>query len=87
MSLRFYPAFIVAAEDGGFGVVFPDLPGCVSAGPTVDEAAHRAIEALSTHLAGLAADYVRIPMPSRLDAPLPDWLEDTSVVVRVMVPA
>lgn len=87
MHLRFYPAFVFAVEDGSFGVVFPDLPGCVSAGPTVHEAAHRAIKALSMHLAGMATDQATIPTPSRLDAALPDWMNDASLVVRVMVPA
>lgn len=28
MALRFYTARIEAADDGGFGVFVPDLPGC-----------------------------------------------------------
>ena len=34
-----------------YGVSFPDVPGCVSAGDTLDEAVSNAVEALSGHLA------------------------------------
>ena len=41
-------------EEGknGFGVVFPDVPGCFSAGNTYEEAYRMAHEALAFHLAG-----------------------------------
>ena len=39
---------IVEEEDGrAFGVWFPDLPGCISAGDTLDEAIANAAEALN----------------------------------------
>ena len=77
MVLRFYPALIErAADGGGFGVVFPDLPGCVSAGATVQEAAANAAEALALHIEGMAEDGDPIPEPSAPDAPLPDWLAE-----------
>ena len=36
-SFHQYPA-LIESEDGVYGVVFPDLPGCVAVGLTVDEA-------------------------------------------------
>jgi predicted RNase H-like HicB family nuclease len=36
--MRQYIALIHKDADGDFGVSFPDLPGCVSAGSTLDEA-------------------------------------------------
>jgi predicted RNase H-like HicB family nuclease len=43
MALRYDPAPITqddgVGEDAGYGVVFPDLPGCVSGGDTVRQAA------------------------------------------------
>ncbi len=42
----YYVALFDRASDGGFGVTFPDAPGCTSAGATHDEAYHAAIEAL-----------------------------------------
>ena len=32
MAIREYLAIIEVSESGGFGVFFPDFPGCVSAG-------------------------------------------------------
>jgi predicted RNase H-like HicB family nuclease len=37
-----------------FGVSFPDFPGCITAGATLDEAVALAHEALALHLDGLA---------------------------------
>lgn len=38
---------IIDGKDGAYGVVFPDLPGCTSAGATADEAARNAVEAVT----------------------------------------
>ena len=40
-----YPA-LIDGEAGGYGVVFPDLPGCVAMGSTIDEALRNAQDAL-----------------------------------------
>ena len=40
-----YPA-LIDGEAGGYGVVFPDLPGCVAMGSTIDEALNNAQDAL-----------------------------------------
>jgi predicted RNase H-like HicB family nuclease len=61
---RYYPAIIEPASEG-YGVFFPDVPGCTSAGVTVQEAARNAEEALQAHL-GLAAERGEaIPPPPR----------------------
>lgn len=39
-----------------FGVSFPDFPGCVTAGATLDEAKALAAEALALHFDGLVED-------------------------------
>lgn len=46
-----------------WGVTFPDLPGCVSAGYDFEDAVHAAREALSGHLAALRADGDPVPRP------------------------
>ncbi|MBY0338950.1 MAG: type II toxin-antitoxin system HicB family antitoxin [Acetobacteraceae bacterium] len=86
MALRFYPAVIDQAEDGGFGVAFPDLPGCTSAGSSAQDAALQAAEALRLHVAGLVEDGESLPDPSEIDAPVPDWLAEVVPVARVLVP-
>ncbi len=49
-----YIALIRKEADSDYGVEFPDLPGCVTAGVTLDEAAAMAREALALHLEGMA---------------------------------
>jgi len=90
MPLRFYPAVISQDEPGGpFGVVFPDLPGCVSGGDTVQAAAEAAAEALALHIEGMLEAGETLPPASAPDAPLPDWLAGAggNTVARVLVPA
>lgn len=86
MTLRYYPAVMDRAEDGGFGVAFVDLPGCTSAGTTAQDAAQQAAEALQLHVAAMMEDGDPLPEPSDATAPLPDWMEGVEVVTRLLVP-
>ena len=43
-----FPAFFCYYEDGTVGVVFPDLPGCVSQGDGDEDALRMAREAMIT---------------------------------------
>ncbi|HEY5047272.1 MAG TPA: type II toxin-antitoxin system HicB family antitoxin [Rhizomicrobium sp.] len=52
---RFYTAIIEKASDG-YGVFFPDLPGCTSFGRSVEEAAGNAYTAAQAHVA-LSQEY------------------------------
>lgn len=65
LATRVYPALLVrdAAEvaDAGFGIVFPDLPGCVTQGDTPQHAAEMALEALALHVESM----VRTAKPCR----------------------
>ena len=45
--MRYYIAVIHKDADSDFGVSFPDLPGCITAGRTLDEACAMATEALA----------------------------------------
>lgn len=65
MATVYYPAIVEEGKDG-FGVYFPDLPGCVSAGRTVNEAVINAEEALYGHLAVMAEHGDPIPEPSEI---------------------
>ena len=58
-----YLAFIHTDEAPGFGVSFPDFPGCVTQGDTLDDALRLAREALAFHVAGMRADGETIPTP------------------------
>ena len=88
MALAFYPAVVEAAADGGYGVFFPDLPGCTSGGDTLQEAARNAEEALQAHV-GLSAEHGEaLPLPSDLAAIAagPDVHEAARLLVRVEMP-
>ena len=64
---RFYTAIIEKAKDG-FGVFFPDLPGCTSFGRSVEEAASNAYSAAQAHVA-LSREYGDpVPEPRAPDA-------------------
>jgi predicted RNase H-like HicB family nuclease len=73
--------------DDSYGVVFPDLPGCVSCGDTLRDAAEAAFEALALHVEGMAEAGQKLPSPSPPGQPLPDWLAGAGhVVATVLVP-
>ena len=56
-----YPIVIHKDPDSDYGVTVPDLPGCFSAGATVDEALAMAKEAIELHLEGLIEEGEPIP--------------------------
>lgn len=87
MATAYYPAIVERGTDG-FGVFFPDLPGCVSAGRTIHEAARNAEEALSGHLVTSSEHGDEIPAPSDLDAVErdPDVDEAARMLVRADLP-
>lgn len=66
--MNHYIAIIHKDKDSDFGVSFPDLPGCISAGRTLEEARLMAIEALEVHITYMIEEGFPIPEPSSLDA-------------------
>ena len=82
--MRQYIALIHKDADSDFGVSFPDLPGCVTAGATLDEARDMAEEALAFHIEGLEQDGEAIPEPSSLEAVMadPDNRDGVAILVR-----
>ena len=79
-----YPAVIDKDPDSDFGVVFPDFPGCVSAGRTLDEAVRGAYEALAGHVAVMVADGDELPAPTPLEAVAAE--RDATTVAITLVP-
>lgn len=84
--MRHYIALIHKEADSDFGVSFPDLPGCITAGSTLDEARDMASEALALHLEGLAADGEPAPEPSRLECVMADAANRDGVAILVAAP-
>jgi len=62
-----YIAYLHKDRGSDYGVSFPDFPGCVTAGKTLDEARRLAQEALALHVRGMLEDGETIPEPSTLD--------------------
>lgn len=83
--MRSYIALIHKDADSDFGVSFPDLPGCVTAGATVDDARAMAEEALALHLRGIAEDGETAPEPSSLDVVMA--LRENRDAVAALIPA
>ena len=54
---------IFHAEDGGFWVEFPDLPGCITEGNTIAEALAEASSALSGFLCSMLDRGIELPVP------------------------
>lgn len=76
--------YMIAIEPGdeshAFGVVFPDLPGCFSAGDTLEEALQNAKEAACRWLELTVDDGHDLPPPStaedllKANPELADWM-------------
>jgi predicted RNase H-like HicB family nuclease len=84
------PHYIAIVEDPGpdkaVGLWFPDLPGCYSAGDTLDEALLNAGEAILLYAQSLAAEGRALPPPRpasnlRNDPALIDDLRDHMVAL------
>jgi predicted RNase H-like HicB family nuclease len=85
MMMRQYIALIHKDADSDYGVSFPDLPGVISAGTTLDEARDMATEALALHLEGMAEDGEAIPEPSSLEEIMS--IQENRDGVAVLIPA
>ncbi len=64
---------VIEKTGNGYGAYVPDLPGCVAAGDTVEEAEQLIREAIEFHLEGMRQDGDPIPEPTTIatyiDAP------------------
>jgi predicted RNase H-like HicB family nuclease len=81
-------AYTAIVERGkhGFGVFFPDVPGCVSAGRNEQEVFANAEEALSGHLAEMIRGGESLPQRSDAWPADPEVDEYCRILVRVELP-
>jgi predicted RNase H-like HicB family nuclease len=82
-----YIAYLHKTKASDFGVSFPDFPGCITAGKSLEEARRFAAEALDLHIKGMEEDGEAIPEPSSLDELEGDPSMVGAVAVLVSVPA
>jgi len=59
-----FPAIFEPGGKKGYCITFPDLPGCITEGKSLEEALHMAKEALELHLYGMEEDGDLIPEPT-----------------------
>ena len=85
-----YIALIQKDPASDYGVSFPDFPGCITAGKTIDEAKDLAQEALQLHLEGMLTDGEAVPAPSPLEKIMadPDHADAVAfLVISIRVPS
>ncbi len=59
-----FTVHFIPAEEGGFTVEVPALPGCVTEGDTFEEAERNAREAISLYIESLEARGLPVPITS-----------------------
>jgi len=62
-----YPIVLHKEKDSDYGVTIPDVPGCYTAGSTIEEAIAMAQEAIQCHLEGLLIDKEPLPLSSSIE--------------------
>lgn len=84
-----YIAYLHKEKDSDYGVSFPDFPGCITAGRTLEEARRMAVEALALHIQGMIEDGATVPEPSKLDdlQSDPDLRDGVALVVPAELPS
>lgn len=65
--MRHYIALLRKDAESDFGVEFPDFPGCITAGTSLEEASVMAEEALAAHIEFLREEGEAVPEPTTLD--------------------
>ena len=78
-----YIGLIHKDADSHFGVSFPDFPGVITAGTTLDDARAMAEEALAFHIEGLVEDGEAIPEPSKLEEVMADPDNRSGVAILI----
>ena len=78
-----YIAVVHKDPKSDFGVSFPDFPGCITAGSSIDEAKDMANDVLSLHIKGILEDGENLPAPSKLEDIIddPDYSDAVAILV------
>ncbi|MBO4242012.1 MAG: type II toxin-antitoxin system HicB family antitoxin [Clostridiales bacterium] len=72
MDIPYRLEIIPDIEEGGYAVRYPDLPGCISSGDTIEEALKNAEDAKAAWIKAALEDGVKIPEPKN-DEDLSDY--------------
>lgn len=55
---------VIEKASGNYSAYVPDLPGCVTTGPTIEETKANMREAIAFHLQGMRQDGDPVPVPT-----------------------
>jgi len=87
-----YPIVLIPEEEGGYSVIVPDLPGCVTQGDTAEDAFAMAKDAMAGWIEVTLEDQEEVPKPStleetarRLGEILDEIVDSTEDLERVML--
>ena len=69
MRMLKYTVIFEPAPEGGYTVIIPALPGCVTEGDTLDEAREMAVDAIKCYCESLLKD--GLPLPEDVELPEP----------------
>ena len=67
MSMNYRMEIIEDKDEGGFVASFPDLPGCITCGDTIDAAVANALDAKKAWLEAAIEDDIEIHEPDSLE--------------------
>lgn len=72
-----YPVVIHTDDNKSFGVIVPDVPGCFSAGDSIEDAIANVEDAIHEHLEILAeeGEYPQVPSPINVLQDNPDYVD------------
>ncbi|MBK8980805.1 MAG: type II toxin-antitoxin system HicB family antitoxin [Ignavibacteria bacterium] len=59
-------AIIIEEGPSNYSAYVPDLPGCVSAGDTIEDVKANIRDAIVFHIEGMKDDGVKIPLPTSI---------------------
>lgn len=82
---------VIETGGEGFAIYFPDYPGCVSAGDTIQDVIAMGKEALQFHVDSMVEDGEELPEPSFVDlelerAEVPEAKLHSLVAIEVSIP-
>ena len=78
LALPYRMEIVPDTEEGGYVVSFPDLPGCLSSGETVEQAVANGEDAKRA--------WMEAAMDENIEIPEPDTLEDYSGQFKLRIP-
>lgn len=64
MQLPYKMEIVADVEEGGFLASFPDLPGCLTCGDTIEKAAENAVDAKRAWIAAALEEHLDIKEPT-----------------------